>query len=63
MSHQTGTIIISIALPHSGKTESEEPTPIEPCVRLSLDEGCSETQCVEAARRAYRKLTRRGIDA
>lgn len=63
MSHETGTIIITLAMPHNpasgAQEEREHPTPIEPCVRISLDEGCSETDCVEAARRAYRRLKRR----
>ena len=63
MSHESGTIIITLALPHNPPGEQEErehPTPIEPSVRISLDEGCSETDCVEAARRAFRRLRRRG---
>lgn len=62
MSHKSGHIIIDMALPHDPdepENEREHPTPVGPCVRISLDEDCSETDCVEAARRAYRRLKRR----
>lgn len=61
MSHKSGHIIIDFVLPHD-EEESQEETPrtlVEPCVRLSLGDACTETECVEAARRAFRKLTRR----
>jgi hypothetical protein len=62
MSHVSGHIIIDLVLPHDPHETEEAPDErarVEPCVRLSLGDACSETECVEAARRAYRKLMRR----
>jgi hypothetical protein len=65
MSHKSGHIIINFTLPHDedGTEDAEAPTRREPAVAISLGDACSEVECVEAARRAYRKLVRRGDDA
>lgn len=60
MSHASGHVIINIVLPNDGHEEQENGhLRREPCVVVDLAEGCSEEDCVETVRLAYRKLTRR----
>lgn len=60
MSHKSGHIIINFVLPHEDAEEQENGhITKEPCVVLNLQEPCSEEDCAESARLAYRKLVRR----
>lgn len=59
MSHKSGHIITNIILPHEEEEQENGHLRKEPCVVVDLKEGCSEEDCVESVRLAYRKLVRR----
>lgn len=61
MSHNRGHIIISFALPH--EHEDEERTHKlrrEPAIAITLEASCTEDDCAEMARLAFRRLMERG---
>lgn len=59
MSHRSGHVIVSFALPH-GDDEEENGNPNrmrkEPSVFVQAGENCTEDDCAELARLAYRKI-------
>lgn len=59
MSHKSGHVIVNIALPHDDDEQENGHLRKEPCVVVDLAEGCTEEDCLETVRLAYRKLTRR----
>ena len=56
------TIIINIAVPHENDEYQKQPVrlPISPSVKVDLDESCTEDDCAEMARLAFRRLKERG---
>lgn len=58
MSHKSGHVIVNIVLPHE-EEEQENGLCCEPCVVVDVPDGCSEDDCVELVRLAYRKVRRR----
>lgn len=59
MSHRSGHIIVSFVLPHDDEeSEGNDSVRKEPSVVLTAGEGCTEDDCAELARLAYRKLVR-----
>jgi hypothetical protein len=62
MSHESGTVIVRVAMPH-GKERTEEASEVmrrEPSVFVDAPACQNEDDCAELARLAYRKLVRRG---
>lgn len=62
MSHKSGHVIIRVVLPHPpglAAEHEEEASPLSrgPCITIDLPEGCSEEECAQLTRKAYRKLT------
>ena len=62
MSHTRRHIIISMAVPHDEVSEDEHTHRLrrEPSVLVDLDESCTEDDCAEMARLAFRRLKERG---
>lgn len=61
MSHKSGHVIVSFALPHQGDEEENGNTARlrrEPSVFVTAEGDCTEDDCAELARLAYRKLVR-----
>ncbi len=57
MSHKSGHIIISVALPHEDdEDERESKLKREPSIVIELDVACTEDDCAEMARLAFRRL-------
>lgn len=62
MSHKSGHIIVSFALPHDDDEEDNgnaDRLRREPSVFVNAEGACSEDDCAELTRLAYRKLVRR----
>jgi hypothetical protein len=61
MSHKSGHVIVSFALPHDDEDEESGKTSRlrrEPSVFVEAEGPCTEDDCAELARLAYRKLVR-----
>jgi hypothetical protein len=62
VSHQSGHVIITLALPHHDDEEGGKDANRlrrEPSVFVNAPGECSEDECAELARLAYRKLIQR----
>jgi hypothetical protein len=60
MSHESGTIIVRIAMPHGRQNDEHAADTMhrEPSVFVDAPACQNEDDCAELARLAYRKLTR-----